>query len=403
MNLLTNPYISFKQSASSKAIIEKNRETLNILEDKDVTVETKLNIIEKEVGQALDKAETYLNKASQEKTDYKTKNRLANKGLSYVDKAEMNNKRYKYIAKDNTTGEDRAKKVQIHNSNKARITSIRLQLLQQANAINADAPIKQMSDLYYNRLAVLDGRKAVAKLSDDFEKGFVFTYKPFYPSGVMKLTENDDIGKEFLSKVRINLEDDKVLVEASKKLNKNLKNTDKSASINIAKALLETETDFFKPKLITNEYEKNGIIHTSKHNENGLIMNGKFIYYSDYKQKKYPCRIVDIGEFSTGSMGLPASVATCLVQSMFLKATAQLSGINTTLMINKDHSWLEYNAEDGKKFIIDVRNKYIFDLADKKGLYFNMYKEEYKNFPDQKMKDSINNLYNQDGNVIYKV
>ncbi|MEI7475183.1 MAG: hypothetical protein WCK67_10450 [bacterium] len=399
MNIFGNHNI-FSKTLSSREIIDKNIETQEILEDKNVRPEKKLDILSKEIDKTLKKAENYLIQATQEEKDYNLKNHIANKGLGCITKAEMQNKKYKNIAKDNFANNNQQNKIQTYRDKKNKIDNLHLQLLQQAYAIKVPKrTLDQMTEFFNQKIDCNFRKIPVARLDQNFEKGFMYTIRSYNSQGIMKIYEDDLNDNNSKFRIRVNLEDDPVLVDASNKLNKNLKKIDKIDSMEIAKALLETESDFFKPELITKSYSKNGTTYTCDSNENEIVINGEYLRYAEFKHNKAATRIIDVGEFSKGGFGLPKATGVCDTQSLFLKAMAQLSGINTSLMMNKNHGWNEYKSKDGNTFVIDSRNKLIFDLNNKIGLEYDMYEDDYIELSPKRCNRIFDELYNTCGDL----
>ncbi|MEI7475571.1 MAG: hypothetical protein WCK67_12420 [bacterium] len=389
-----NPYAIRK---SSETAIFKNIKIQEILSDKKVDSDLKLTIIFKDVDETMEKASNYLDEATQEQ-NYKLKNRLAQRGLGCITKVNslLNNAK-DIMQVDDSDLNNFENQITLGNL-KAMMEDLSVKLTKQAYAVKLPKKtLNQMADYYKQKMEVLYDTRTTAKIEDNFEKGFIFSYRNYDENGFMEIDENNlpnDVPK---LKIQVNLEDDPVLVKASDKLNEKLNNIDQENSTEVAKALLETESEFFKPDLATIPYDKNNVTYSSKNNNNIITQNNKEQYYSVFRQDRLPARILNIGEFASGSKGLPKATGTCLPQTIFTKAMAQLSGINTTWVSRKSHSFLEYNADDGKRFVIDPVNKLIFNLTDKEGVYLDIYNNTYMPLSKYKCNELFDDIHNLNG------
>ncbi|MEI7475463.1 MAG: hypothetical protein WCK67_11875 [bacterium] len=359
------------------------------------------NFIE-EADKRLTQAKIYLDLATKEK-DYNLKHKLAAKGLGYIDKAEILNKKAVKTDLDEVLPQNRDETIRntyVQQGNKIRKVGRDLTKQFYAAAISPKA-YEQMKN-YTERCDDFSlGESTSITLNEDFEKGFIYSSFEYDKNGLPMMNDyyrgyiNNAKSTFPVYNIQINLEDDPVLVKASQRLNENLNNIDKADSMEVSKTLLNTVSEFFKPELIVDPIIKNETVHYSCYNENAISINGNAQYYSDFKQNHLPTRLTNIGEFSEGGFGTPKATATCINQSLFLKAIAQLSDIHTTLVDRKSHAWLEYNSDDGKKFVIDPRNKLIFDLTDKTGTEYDIYNKTFTPIS----KDECNNIFEKSYNI----
>ncbi|MEI7475473.1 MAG: hypothetical protein WCK67_11925 [bacterium] len=337
---------------------------------------TQLGKIFNDLDKTMDKASDYLDKATKER-DYKMKNNLAKKGLECLDQTRVllgDARDFVYDSEKETCTDENHK---IFTNKKSRSKDLKLELLKQAYALNLPKKtLKQMADFFQQRKDSCRDVRPRAELKENFEKGFIHSNRNFDMNGTWEIDMSDIGVKALNTNIQVNLEDDPVLVEASKKLNKKLRSVGKTDSMEVAKAILETESEFFAPE--------------KPMEEEGMM-------YSDYMAEKTPCRIVNVGEYSSGSDDMPKATGTCLPQTMFTKAMAQLSDIKTTMVSKKRHTFLEYNGDDGKKIVIDPRNKFIFDLTDKEGLYYDVSRSKYMYGTKDQWNEMLDSLYNTEG------
>ncbi|MEI7475570.1 MAG: hypothetical protein WCK67_12415 [bacterium] len=394
-----NHYTSPAIKKLSTEIIEKNINMQEILSNKNINPKYKLKALYNELDDTYTKASNYLDAAIQEENN-ELKNRLAAKGLGCISKANsLMGKAQKLI--HNRLFVPLINEMELELLNKLNMTEdLKVELTKQVDTVKLpQKTLAQMADFTQQEFDTYKGKKTTSRIEDNFEKGFIYSLMGYDNNGFLQINKIALLNKETKIKIQVNLEDDHVLVEASKKLNQKLNKINKNKSIEVAKALLETESEFFKPDKITKPYIKNDTVYSFQNEENRININNEDKAYSNFKQEHLPGRIINIGEFASGSKGLPKATGTCLPQTIFTKAMAQLSGINTTWISTKRHSFIEYNADDGKKFVIDPRNKLIFNLTDKKGMEYDIYNKKYTTLSKDACKEIFAVAYNLDGEV----
>ncbi|MEI7474992.1 MAG: hypothetical protein WCK67_09465 [bacterium] len=315
--------------------------------------------------------------------DLKLKQYYATKALGYLKKATTLSEQARSILNESESSSNEKKPI-INELDKLHkdINKIHDVLYKEKHSINiSENACRQSNELFWNKKSVDAGKVPVYYFSEPIENGLVVLPFPINSEGKL----NNIHKKNKIIYIRVDTKNDTVLNKASEVLTQRLQNINSSDSLDKVKCILETETEFFNEEKTMKLQDKDG----NEYN------------YANFKQEHFPEREISLGEFSSGGFGVPAKTATCLPQSLFAKAFSQINNIILDICLNSSHCWCEYHSDDNKTYVIDPRNKLIFDLDEKKGYEYNHKDKNYCELSKDDCNDAFEELYNH-SKEIYK-